>query len=134
MRKLFQASADTPLSSTRAASQLAAATVGLDTSMLSIHLSSSRTTTFYFPHFLILCPYHCALRLTRLADLVIVFRYDWSVALDHWASLKACPLFVSILLADRTGLDWVGVLFGFPFGDSTGRPLGYPLGLQFGLF
>ena len=32
------------------------------------------------------------------------------------------------------GTSWVGVLLGFPFGDSTGRPLGYLLGLQLGLF
>ena len=75
--------------------------------MLSIHSSSSHTTTFFSLYFLILSPYHCALRLTRLLGLVIAFRYDWSLALDHWVSLQACPLFISILLGDRTGLDFI---------------------------
>ena len=75
--------------------------------MLSIHSSSSHTTNFLSLFLLIMRPYHCALRLTRLADLVIAFRYDRSLALDHWASLQACPFSISILLADRTGFDFI---------------------------
>lgn len=75
--------------------------------MLSIHSSSSHTTNFFSLYLLIMRPYHCALRLTRLADLVIAFRYDRSLALDHWASLQACPFSISILLADRTGFDFI---------------------------
>ena len=89
---------------------------------------SSRATISFFQYFLIMCSYHCALCI--LADLVIIFHYDWPLALDHWASLQACQLFISVILVSRTGLDitsarnfmgyWIDrILLGFSIGSST---------------